>query len=381
MLIPASAPTSSVQTSNYTSCCLQIKMLMTMMMLMMMFMLMIKMTVSVCCVLGGRGGQGAAYKWDSRVWEPTPLSFDEPWLDLTALLIIFKVKPDQRHQVEMATIDQMSNIPVWRKLTRGRKIAYAKSQITPSQGQGHLVFPGDKRYTVQGDKKRPSLLPPFLQLSGPAPLLLHIRGKISQANARPTCPRVPCSLPMCRVSTYTGRTEEWYICRQANLVLMVCCSLLCSGLEYTAQANLVLMVIVRTPAHPLKPTLHTFCPKRLSWARFNLALSSLYYFSFTEYFIEWAMSKHNTNNVYFIFGTRFWSALIHCNAWLKEPCFIFSATCWFLHMFMHSAFCSCDTACARHFAQFCTILQDILQSFTRELAHMQSAHASGRANS
>ena len=34
MLIPASAPTSSVQTSNYTSCCLQIKMLMTMMMLM-----------------------------------------------------------------------------------------------------------------------------------------------------------------------------------------------------------------------------------------------------------------------------------------------------------------------------------------------------------
>ena len=81
-----------------------------------------------------------------------------------------------------------------------------KSQITPSQGQGHLVFPGDKRYTVQGDKKRPSLLPPFLQLSGPAPLLLHIRGKISQANARPTCPRVPCSLPMCRVSTYTGRS-------------------------------------------------------------------------------------------------------------------------------------------------------------------------------
>ena len=192
--------------------------------------------------------------------------------------------------------------------------------------------------------------------------------------------RVPEYLAVCRC-VGSVRTQGGVVCRQANLVLMVCCSLLCSGLEYTAQANLVLMVIVRTPAHPLKPTLHTFCPKRLSWARFNLALSSLYYLSFTEYFIEWAMSKHNTNNVYFIFGTRFWSALIHCNAWLKEPCFIFSATCWFLHMFMHSAFCSCDTACARHFAQFCTILQDILQSFTRELAHMQSAHASGRANS
>ncbi len=31
-------------------------------MLMTMMMLMIKMTVFVCCVLGGRGGQGAAYK-------------------------------------------------------------------------------------------------------------------------------------------------------------------------------------------------------------------------------------------------------------------------------------------------------------------------------
>ena len=192
--------------------------------------------------------------------------------------------------------------------------------------------------------------------------------------------RVPEYLAVCRC-VGSVRTQGGVVCRQANLVLMVCCSLLCSGLEYTAQANLVLMVIVRTPAHPLKPTLHTFCPKCPSWARFNLALSSLYYFSFTEYFIEWAMSKHNTNNVYFIIGTRFWSALIHCDAWLKEPCFIFSATCWFLHMFMHSAFCSCDTACARHFAQFCTILQDILQSFTRELAHMQSTHASGRANS
>ena len=210
MLIPASAPTSSVQTSNYTSCCLKIKMLMTMMMLM------IKMTVSVCCVLGGRGGQGAAYKWDSRVWEPTPLSFDEPWLDLTALLIIFKVKPDQRHQVEMATIDQMSNIPVWRKLTRGRKIAYAKSQITPSQGQGHLVFPGDKRYTVQGDKKRPSLLPPFLQLSGPAPLQCSISvGKFPKPMRGQ---RVPEYLAVCRcvgsVRTQGGLRSGTYADRQ-----------------------------------------------------------------------------------------------------------------------------------------------------------------------
>ena len=49
----------------------------------------------------------------------------------------------------------------------------------------------------------PSSFPPVIRSR---PLLLHIRGKISQANARPTCPRVPCSLPMCRVSTYTGRS-------------------------------------------------------------------------------------------------------------------------------------------------------------------------------
>ena len=209
MLIPASAPTSSVQTSNYTSCCLQIKMLMTMMMLM------LDVHVDdqddgVCLLCTWRSGWprcSLQMRLQSLRADPSILRRALTWLDGAFNYLQGQAwsKAPSWDGYNWSDVQH----PCVKKVDQRKKNCICKpqkSQITPSQGQGHLVFPGDKRYTVQGDKKRPSLLPPFLQLSGPAPLLLHIRGKISQANARPTCPRVPCSLPMCRVSTYTGRS-------------------------------------------------------------------------------------------------------------------------------------------------------------------------------
>ena len=173
-----------------------------------MFMLMIKMTVSVCCVLGGRGGRGAAYKWDSRVWEPTPLSFHEPWLDLTALLIIFKVKPDQRHQVEMATIDH----PCVKKVDQRKKNCICKISNNSLPGARTLGIPRWQEVHSprwQEETFTPSSFPPVIR-SRPPPAPYPWENFPSQCAANVS----PSTLQFADVSGQYVHREEWYADRQ-----------------------------------------------------------------------------------------------------------------------------------------------------------------------
>ena len=90
------------------------------------------------------------------------------------------------------------------------------------------VLQGDKRYILQGDKRtsrRPSLLPPFLQLSAAPPATAPYPWENFPASE---CAVVsPSTLQFAKVpvSTYVLQWEEgegvWVLCQQANLVLMV----------------------------------------------------------------------------------------------------------------------------------------------------------------